>query len=91
MNLKIVFCFYYSDYNDVFEMLDNKVAVYGRWSTDSAPYIVGLDKFTKSFMKHQKNMVSVIGKKDAGPYTNVIGFNLREMRKNVLLTNYIPV
>ena len=80
-------CFYESDYNNVFNILDDKVAVYGLWSGDEEFVTKGLQDFTKTFMyQHNKKPLK---NKIGGPYTNVLGLNLKEMRKNMLLTQYI--
>jgi len=80
-------CFYESDYNDVFNILDDKVAIYGLWSDDANYVTKGLQDFTKTFMnQHNKNPLK---NKIGGPYSSVLGLNLNEMRKNMLLTQYI--
>ena len=82
-------CLYYSDYNLVFEMLDDKVSVYGKWSGEKDYVTKGLQKFTNDFMSQHLMASFILKGKPSGPYTNVIGFNLQKMRKNVLLMNYI--
>ena len=80
-------CFYNSDYNDIFNILDDKVAVYGKWAGDVQFVTQGLQEFTKKFMsQHNKKPLN---NRIGGPYTNVIGLNLKEIRKNILLTQYI--
>ena len=80
-------CFYNLDYNDVFDILDDKVAVYGKWSGDFTFVTKGLQEFTKNFMSqhNKKPLNNSVG----GPYTNVLGLNLKKLRQNVLLTQYI--
>ena len=80
-------CVYSSDYRKIFDMLDRKVAAYGKWAGDAPTVTRGLQNFTKGFMKHhgRKTLDHDVG----GPYTNVIGLNLREMRKNTLLGGYV--
>lgn len=80
-------CFYYSDYNRIFNMLDDKVCVYGKWDRDEDFVTVGLKDYTKNFMinNNKKALEHDVG----GPYTNVLGLNLYEMRKNNLLLEYI--
>ena len=80
-------CIIYFDYNDIFEILDNKVCVYGKWIPDSKFVTKGLNNFTINFMKQHKK--EIISRRPSGPYTNVVGLSLLKMRKNVLLSNYI--
>lgn len=80
-------CSYYSDYNRVFELLDKKSVVYGNWANDDAFVTKGLNDFTQRFMI-EKN-IKIKRRSPSGPYTNVLGLNLHELRKNILLKEYI--
>ena len=80
-------CLYYSDYNEVFDILKNKEVVYGKWDHDKAYVTRNLQYFTIFFMINHKKIP--IKNKVGGPYTNVIGFNLDKLRNNTILTKYI--
>lgn len=80
-------CFYNSDYSQLFSILDEKVAVYGEWTKDDAVYTKGIQNFTKKFMMQHNIKPKNHGV--GGPYTNVIGLNLKNMRENKLLIEYI--
>ena len=83
-------CLYYNDHAKVFDLLDNYVAVYGKTTKDREFVTMGLNKFTLDFLKKNKSeFVNKISKEPSGPYTNVIGLNINELRKNELLNNYI--
>jgi hypothetical protein len=74
--------------SDVFDHLQNKVAVYGSWSSpkDVSPcFIHELLAFSADKLYPHKRLQ----KGPCGPYTNVIGFNLKKLRGNKSLSNYI--
>ena len=81
-------CYYYSDYNKVFKLLNNKVFVYGGRTGDKDFVTKGLNNFTLDFMK-QNNIKNIYRRSPSGPLTHVIGINLDRCRKNTLLTKYI--
>ena len=73
---------------DIFNLLDeNTVSVYGGELEDQEFVTVGLNEFTLNFLKTEKQIGAP--RNPIGPYTNVIAFNLRELRNNSLLLNYI--
>lgn len=86
------------DFNipELFYLLYNKTAVYGMWTKDQDFVTHGLNKFTHSFLKENIPNIpnlnpnnKIIPHNPSGPYTNVIGLNLRILRENILLQNYI--
>lgn len=80
-------CNYYTNYNDIFKLLHNKVAIYGNWANDAKFVTEGLNNFTINFLK--KKGIKYKTRSPSGPYTNVIGLNLNLCRKNKLLSQYI--
>ena len=85
-------CIYESDYNKVFDILDNnKVCVYGGWEKDQIYCCMGMNKFIVDFLNN--NGINAKKKNDniqlEGPYTNVIGFNLILLRNNDILQKYL--
>ena len=80
-------CNFYSNYNNIFKKLDNKISIFGAKSYDELFVIEGINNFTINFLK-DKN-INVKKRKVWGPYTNVIGLNLVKLRNNKLLFNFI--
>lgn len=87
---------------DAFKTLENKVACYGTWVRDDPACVKGLINFNINyFKKHNLPMKSSINQnsidkfcstwnsKISGPYTNLFGLNLRKLRLNEKLKNYI--
>jgi len=74
-------------FNDIFAKLDSKICVYGKYVFDSPKVTEGLNEFTQKFFERRGKIVET--KKPAGPYTNLIGLNLRLLRRNVVLEDYI--
>jgi hypothetical protein len=77
-------CIVRSSIDDVFDRLNDKVCVYGEWSTDHEYVTKGLNNFTLSVINTEKP-----SKNPSGPYTNLVGFNLFRLRQNSELFNYI--
>jgi hypothetical protein len=74
----------------LFKTVENKIAVYGMWAKDHDFVTHGLNLFTKDFIKKQLNpQIPVIDHGPSGPYTNVIGLNLKQLRENNLIQKYI--
>ena len=67
----------------VFELLNDKKFIFGKWDTDCDFVTIGLNHFTMDFLNNS------IEHRPAGPYTNVFGLNLLELRKNTILKKYI--
>tara|TARA_A100001015_G_C14880607_1_gene668261 strand:+ start:177 stop:1082 length:906 start_codon:yes stop_codon:yes gene_type:complete len=84
-------CNYYSDYNKIFKLLNNKVCVYGLYTGDEDYVTIGLNNFTRNFLKKNNgnNRNNIESRNPSGPYTNVIGFNLEKLRENQLLKRYL--
>jgi len=77
---------------ELFYTLFNKTAVYGMWTRDQDFVTVGLNQFTRLFLKEnlpEESNNQIIQHNPSGPYTNVIGFNLKSLRENELLQKYI--
>ena len=80
-------CIIYFDIDSIFEKMENKIAVYGKWVNDADFVTKNLSNFTLDFLK--KN--SLRHESCSGPYTNIIGFNLKLLRKNERLKEYINI
>ena len=81
-------CIFDSDHSKIFDMInENVVACYGRWSVDYSFVTEGLNKFTLNFLN--KNKISARGRGPSGPYTNVYALNIKILKNNKLLTDYI--
>jgi len=75
---------------EVFYILQNKSAVYGNWTRDQDFVTHGLNKFTQQFITENLTINQpVIPHRPSGPYTNVIGLNVKNLRENELLQKYI--
>jgi len=75
---------------ELFNNLQNKTAIYGTWIRDHDFVTHGLNKFTQQFIKENIQTSSqIISHSPSGPYTNVIGFNLKALRENEHLQKYI--
>lgn len=76
----------------IFSQLHTYLFVAGHYENDQDFVTRGLNDFTRSFIeknKHQYTFTETKPKQVAGPYTNVIGFSLIELRKNNILMKYI--
>jgi len=76
---------------ELFYTLQNKSAVYGMWQKDQDFVTVGMNQFTHLFLKENIPELNkpAMRRSPSGPYTNVIGLNLKELRENVLVQKYI--
>ena len=81
-------CNYMSNYNIIFEQLNNKVSIYGHYANDADFVTKGLNKFTQNFLK-MNGFNNIKSRTPSGPYTNVIGFNINKLKTNDLLFEYI--
>ena len=82
------------DFNipELFFVLKNKSVVYGEWTRDQDFVTYGLNNFTKKFIKqyvHNNADKPIFNHIPSGPYTNVFGLNLKILRENTLIQNYI--
>jgi hypothetical protein len=77
-------CIIYSNIDSIFDCLEDKVCVYGKWHPDNEEVTEGLNDFSLIFFGNER------GKKEpSGPYTNVLGLNLKKLRNNDKLFDYI--
>lgn len=77
-------CLIRSTVDDIFKILENKVCVYGEWSSDYESVTKGLNDFTLNNIDTDKG-----SKTPSGPYTNVVGFNLNKIRENIKVKQYM--
>ena len=81
-------CFIDSDIGDIFKNLDKYLVIYPFWSPDRDRVTKGLNQFTINFFEKYNGM-KITPKKPSGPYTNLIAFNLKNLKENDLLKAYI--
>ena len=81
--------------DSMFQKLENKVAIYGKWEKDEDFVTYNLNNFTLNFLNqsNQSNQSNQINqpRSPSGPYTNVIALNLSRLRENELLKKYIQL
>ena len=79
------------DFNipEVFDILQEKTIVYGAWTKDQPFVTHGLNQFTHTFLYEHMKTNQIPIHNPSGPYTNVIGLNLVQLRGNLLLQDYI--
>uniref|UniRef100_A0A6C0D884 Uncharacterized protein n=1 Tax=viral metagenome TaxID=1070528 RepID=A0A6C0D884_9ZZZZ len=82
------------DFNipELFFVLQNKSVVYGEWTRDKDFVTYGLNNYTKKFIGehiHKNANKPIFNHIPSGPYTNVFGLNLKILRENRLIQNYI--
>jgi hypothetical protein len=82
-------CFINFDFRIIFDLLDNKKIVYGKWQEEQYFVTAMLRVFTKDFMKNNNTIIDMTKRHPGGPYTNLIGLNLIELKKEKLLNIYI--
>jgi hypothetical protein len=78
---------------DIFEILQDKTAIYGAWTRDQPFVTQGLNQFTQLFLQEQlkakASTITIPPHHPSGPYTNVFALNLPPLRENKLLQEYI--
>lgn len=81
-------CIYKTDYNEVFDVLNDKVCTYGIWKRDAQEWCIGMNRFVVNYLNNNGMNVQNRTPKN-GPYTNVVGFNLKLLRQNQLLKDFL--
>jgi hypothetical protein len=83
-------CYVDYDIDDIFKSIKSCNFIYGRWQDDDEFVTTGLNELTCEFM--EQNTTKRLGTKSpSGPYTNVFAMNLRNIRDNQLLQQYIQL
>ena len=86
-------CIYKSDYTEVFNIIGSRVCAYGIWKQDVPQYCRGMNYFVIDFLNKNGYSIPLPGEdkeeKYAGPYTNVVCFNLKLLRQNDILKKFI--
>lgn len=85
-------CVMESTIDTIFSQLHTYLFVAGHYENDMDHVTRGLNQFTLTFIQHnsrQYMFTETKPKQPAGPYTNVIGLSLTELRKNNILMKYI--
>jgi len=85
-------CFIDCNIDNILLQLNTYYFVAGSESGDKEFVTKGLNNFTLDFIKNNKNnyeFKSNTSKPPSGPYTNLIGINLNEIRKNETYLNYV--
>lgn len=77
-------CLIRSNIDEIFQSLENLVCVYGSWMGDHEPVTKGLNDFSISFFGESKGRRS-----PSGPYTNLVGFNLKKIRQTPQFFDYL--
>jgi len=78
-------CIIRSNIDDIFKELSDKVCVYGEWSGDGAEVTIGLNQFSLDNINTNKEPKQG----PSGPYTNMVGLNLKKIRDKVEVLDYI--
>jgi hypothetical protein len=76
-------CFINFNIDEIFNNLKTKLFISGRQSFDHKFVTIGLNQFSLNFFK------SPIPKRPYGPYTNIFGLSLTQLRQNEQLFQYI--
>ena len=81
-------CLIQTSIDEMFHSLLTKHVIFGKWVKDAAHVTHGLQLFT---FRHLCNnaFISYVPKSPCGPYTNVIGMNVAELRLNNALMKYV--
>lgn len=77
-------CYIDFDIKKLFCSFKDYLFIAGRWHFDENYVVVGLNDFTTNFIGNQK-----IRGESSGPYTNVFALNLKYIRKEVKIMEYI--
>lgn len=81
-------CILHCDHSQIFDMInENVVACYGRWDVDYSFVTEGLNNFTLKFLRD--NNIAAQKRGPSGPYTNVYALNIKVLKDNKLLKEYI--
>jgi len=75
-------CTIYSNLDQVFDSLNNKVCSYARWVDDDWFNVFGLDDFCKKFSNKPRKEIG-------GPYTNLVAWDLNKVRENTIVNDFI--
>jgi hypothetical protein len=84
-------CFLESNIDKIFLQLDEYIFTCGAISPDEEFVTVGLNAFSLEFMDKHKNdflFKKYHGKKPSGPYTNLFGLSLNQIRNNDMFIKY---
>lgn len=81
-------CYIRSHPQFIFNMLDAYDVIAGKWEVDMDFVTKGMNKLTLDFLK-KNNILDAKGRSPSGPYTNGFGLNLRKLRQNKLLFDYV--
>lgn len=73
---------------DAFNLLNDKLVCFGDWVGDDDFVTKHLNNFTIHFLNYN-NIINYSKKPPSGPYTNVIGFNVKKLKENVTLQKYV--
>lgn len=73
--------------DDVFKRLNDKIAITGILANDSEAVCKDMNLHTLKFMKSIGK--SGVKKNPSGPYTNVMGINIKKIRKSPLVLQYM--
>ena len=76
-------CTIYSDLDHIFDALEEKVCVYGKWCGDDWFNVYGLDDFCKNVFPNKPR------KEIGGPYTNLVAWDLNKIRSNPVVKGFI--
>lgn len=76
-------CTVYSNLDQIFDALNEKVCVYGMWCGDDWFNVHGLDEFCKGIFPNKPR------KEIGGPYTNLVAWDLKRIRANETVKGFI--
>jgi hypothetical protein len=82
-------CIVNCNIDNIFLQLTRKTIVYGTWVGDDDFVTKGLNRFTLHFINKNKYNLKKYPRLPSGPYTNVIGFNMNNLRQNQIIQQYI--
>jgi len=81
-----------SNIDNIFERLvrdEKALAICGSMDIDWPGVTVNLNNTTLRFFKERNLLNKILGKQPGGPMTQLIGFNLKELRNKSLLHDYV--
>ena len=82
-------CFVESPLANIFTQLDTSTFVSATVFPDQEFVTVGLNEFSLNFVNKHKLPLHSNKREPHGPYTNLIGFNLKKIRENVFFQVYL--